>query len=51
MAPPTIQKFESEEQVAVALAIYILHLSAKYIAANGTFSVALSGGTLIDTLR
>ncbi|XP_076933704.1 putative 6-phosphogluconolactonase 4, chloroplastic [Bidens hawaiensis] len=51
MAPPTIQKFEYEEQVAVALAIYILHLSAKYIAANGTFSVALSGGSLIDTLR
>ncbi|KAI3754320.1 hypothetical protein L1987_54102 [Smallanthus sonchifolius] len=51
MAPPSIQKFESEEQVAVALAIYILHLSAKFIAANGTFSVVLSGGTLIDTLR
>ncbi|KAK9076735.1 hypothetical protein SSX86_005069 [Deinandra increscens subsp. villosa] len=52
MAPPTtIHKFESEEQVAVALAIYILHLSVKSIAANGTFSVVLSGGTLIHTLR
>ncbi|KAK1437480.1 hypothetical protein QVD17_03271 [Tagetes erecta] len=51
MAPPTVHKFETEEQVAVALAIYILHLSAKSIAANGTFSVVLSGGTLINTLR
>ncbi|KVI01317.1 6-phosphogluconolactonase, DevB-type [Cynara cardunculus var. scolymus] len=53
MAPPTplIQTFETEEQVAVALAIYILHLSAKFIADNGSFSVVLSGGTLIDTLR
>ncbi|KAM0037046.1 putative 6-phosphogluconolactonase [Helianthus debilis subsp. tardiflorus] len=51
MALPTVQKFESEEQVAVALAIYIFHLSAKYIAANGSFSVVLSGGSLIDTLR
>ncbi|KAI3701500.1 hypothetical protein L6452_26627 [Arctium lappa] len=53
MAPPTpiIQTFETEEQVAVALAVYILHLSAKFIAANGSFSVVLSGGTLIDTLR
>ncbi|KAK1437478.1 hypothetical protein QVD17_03269 [Tagetes erecta] len=51
MAPPTIHKFESEEQVAIALAIYILHLSAKSIASKGSFSVALSGGTLINTLR
>lgn len=51
MAPPTIQKFESEEQVAIALAIYIFHLSAKFIAENGSFSVVLSGGSLIHTLR
>ncbi|CAH1449092.1 unnamed protein product [Lactuca virosa] len=53
MAPPTpnIQTFETEDQVAIALAVYILHLSAKFIAANGSFSVVLSGGSLIDTLR
>ncbi|KAI3709445.1 hypothetical protein L2E82_39207 [Cichorium intybus] len=53
MAPPSpsIQTFETEDQVAVALAVYILHLSARFIAANGSFSVVLSGGTLIDTLR
>ncbi|XP_071729527.1 probable 6-phosphogluconolactonase 4, chloroplastic [Rutidosis leptorrhynchoides] len=51
MAPPSIQKFESEEQVAIALAIYIFHLSAKFISEKGSFSVVLSGGSLIDTLR
>ncbi|KAM0037042.1 putative 6-phosphogluconolactonase [Helianthus debilis subsp. tardiflorus] len=51
MAPTTVRKFESEEQVSVALASYIHHLSAKFITASGTFSVVLSGGTLIDTLR
>ncbi|GJR92442.1 probable 6-phosphogluconolactonase 4, chloroplastic [Tanacetum coccineum] len=51
MAPPTVQIFESEEQVAVALAVYILHLSAQFIADKGSFSVVLSSGPLIDTLR
>nr|GEW54208.1 probable 6-phosphogluconolactonase 4, chloroplastic [Tanacetum cinerariifolium] len=51
MAPPTVQIFESEEQVTVALAVYILHLSAQFIAEKGSFSVVLSSGPLIDTLR
>ncbi|KAK9076736.1 hypothetical protein SSX86_005070 [Deinandra increscens subsp. villosa] len=53
MAPhtTTIHKLKSEEQVAIALAAHIYHLSNKFIAANGSFSVVLSGGTLIDTLR
>lgn len=51
MAPLTIQKLETEEHVAVALAKYITDLSAKFIDAHGSFSVVLSGGTLIDTLK
>lgn len=51
MAQPNVLKFETEEHVAVALAKYTADLSAKFIAANGSFSVVLSGGTLIDTMR
>ncbi|KAI3735453.1 hypothetical protein L6452_14951 [Arctium lappa] len=46
-----VLKFHSEEDVAVSLAKYIADLSAKFIKENGCFSVVLSGGTLIDTLR
>ncbi|KAI7750328.1 hypothetical protein M8C21_021665 [Ambrosia artemisiifolia] len=45
-----VHKLESEEDVAVALASYIYKLSGKFTA-SGTFSVVLSGGTLINTLR
>nr|GEW54205.1 hypothetical protein [Tanacetum cinerariifolium] len=48
---PHIKKFETEDDVAVALANYIYHLSAKFIARHGSFSVVLSGGTFIDTMR
>ncbi|PWA97140.1 6-phosphogluconolactonase 4 [Artemisia annua] len=51
MGKVNILKFHSEEDVAVALAKYIADLSAKFIKENGSFSVVLSGGTLIDTLR
>ncbi|MFS7917168.1 putative 6-phosphogluconolactonase [Helianthus anomalus] len=51
MSQPVIHKLETESHVADALATYIADLSAKFIAANGSFSVVLSGGTLIDTLR
>ncbi|KAD4180159.1 hypothetical protein R6Q59_023586 [Mikania micrantha] len=51
MAQPVIHKLEAESHVAIALATYIADLSAKFIAAKGSFSVVLSGGTLIDTLR
>ncbi|KAK6155499.1 hypothetical protein DH2020_009747 [Rehmannia glutinosa] len=44
-------KFDTEEDVAVALAKYTADLSEKYINEKGSFSVVLSGGTLIDTLR
>ncbi|XP_051143764.1 probable 6-phosphogluconolactonase 4, chloroplastic [Andrographis paniculata] len=46
-----VMKFDSEEDVAVALAKYTADLSQKYIKEKGSFSVVLSGGTLIDTLR
>ncbi|XP_076933703.1 putative 6-phosphogluconolactonase 4, chloroplastic [Bidens hawaiensis] len=51
MAQPIIHKLEAESHVADALASYIADLSVKFIAANGSFSVVLSGGSLIDTLR
>lgn len=46
-----VLKFDSEEDVAVALAKYTADLSEKFINEKGSFSVVLSGGTLIDTLR
>ncbi|KAG8381087.1 hypothetical protein BUALT_Bualt06G0085800 [Buddleja alternifolia] len=50
-ATKNVLKFDSEEDVAVALAKYTAELSEKYIKEKGSFSVVLSGGTLIDTLR
>ncbi|KAL0321601.1 UNVERIFIED_CONTAM: 6-phosphogluconolactonase 3, chloroplastic [Sesamum calycinum] len=47
----TIRKLDSEEDVAVALAKYTTNLSDRYIKEKGSFSVVLSGGTLIHTLR
>ncbi|KAI3495941.1 hypothetical protein L1887_38289 [Cichorium endivia] len=49
--PINIVRRFSEEEVAVALADYISRRSTKYIADYGSFSVVLSGGTLIHTLR
>ncbi|CAI9781826.1 unnamed protein product [Fraxinus pennsylvanica] len=46
-----VRKFQSEEDVAKALAKYVVKLSEKYIIEKGYFSVVLSGGTLIHTLR
>lgn len=46
-----IVKLDKEEDVAVALAKYTAHLSDKFIKQKGSFSVVLSGGTLIDTMR
>ena len=46
-----VLKFDSERDVAVALAKYTADLSAKFVKEKGSFSVVLSGGTLIDTLR
>ncbi|PSR95385.1 6-phosphogluconolactonase [Actinidia chinensis var. chinensis] len=43
--------FDCEEDVAVALAKYIADLSDKCAKEKGVFSVVLSGGSLIDTMR
>ncbi|KAL8223141.1 hypothetical protein R6Q57_020540 [Mikania cordata] len=48
---PNILRFQSEETTAIALANYIADLSAKSVAAHGSFSVVISGGTLFDTTR
>ncbi|KAK3042003.1 hypothetical protein RJ639_001705 [Escallonia herrerae] len=48
---PAVHKLISEEDVAVALAKYIADLSDKSVKGKGSFSVALSGGSLIHTLR
>lgn len=47
----TILKFDSEEDVGIALAKYTAHLSEKFIKEKGSFSVVLSGGSLIYTMR
>lgn len=46
-----VLKFDSEEDVAAALAKYTADLSEKFVKEKGSFSVVLSGGTLIDTMR
>lgn len=46
-----VLKFHSEEDVAVALANYTADLSKKHIREKVSFSVVLSRGTLIDTMR
>jgi len=43
--------FHDEEKVAVDLAKYIADLSAKFIREKNSFSVVLSGGSMIDTMR
>ncbi|KAL6508275.1 hypothetical protein OROHE_021817 [Orobanche hederae] len=48
---PKVLKFDTEEDVAVAVAKYTADLSEEYIKEKASFSVVLSGGTLIDTLR
>lgn len=48
---PSICKFETEEDVAVGLATYISNLSDKFIKDKDSFTVVLSGGSLISTMR
>lgn len=47
----SVLKFDSEDDVAVALAKYTADLSAKFIGLKNSFTVVLSGGSLIDTMR
>lgn len=46
-----VEVFDAEEDVAVALAKYIARLSDVHTKGKGVFTVVLSGGTLIDTMR
>lgn len=46
-----VQVFDSEEDLAVSLAKYTADLSHKYAKERGAFSVVLSGGSLIKSLR
>lgn len=46
-----VQVFDSEEGLAVALAEYVSQLSDQYAKERGAFTVALSGGSLIKSLR
>lgn len=46
-----IKVFDSEEDLAVSLAKYIANLSDKFAKERGAFTVALSGGSLIKSLR
>ncbi|KAK4431283.1 putative 6-phosphogluconolactonase 4, chloroplastic [Sesamum alatum] len=48
---PNVIILTTEEDVAESLALYVSQLSAKTIEEKGSFSVVLSGGTMIDTLR
>lgn len=46
-----VEVFDSEEDLAVSLAKYTADLSDKFAKERGSFSVVLSGGSLIKSLR
>ena len=46
-----IKVFDSEEDLAVSLAKYIANLLDKFTTERGALTVALSGGSLIKSLR
>ncbi|TVU04683.1 hypothetical protein EJB05_47813 [Eragrostis curvula] len=43
--------FDAEEDLVASLADYVAELSAKFTAERGAFTVVLSGGSLVKTLR
>ncbi|CDP05009.1 unnamed protein product [Coffea canephora] len=45
------QVFESEEDLAVDLAGYVAHLSDQFAKTRGAFTLVLSGGSLVKSLR
>lgn len=56
MATPSTDKknvevFDTEEDQAVSLAKYTANLSNQFCKERGAFSVVLSGGSLINSLR
>ncbi|KAL6132241.1 hypothetical protein ACLB2K_070612 [Fragaria x ananassa] len=46
-----VEVFDSEEQLAVELAKYTADLSEKFAKERGAFTVVLSGGSLINSMR
>ncbi|KAJ8760819.1 hypothetical protein K2173_021857 [Erythroxylum novogranatense] len=46
-----VEVFDAEEDLATSLANYVVDLSAKFVKQRGAFSIALSGGSLIQSLR
>lgn len=48
---PNVNIFDSEEQVAIELAKFTANLSEKFIKERGAFTVVVSGGSLIKSLR
>ncbi|CAM8924932.1 unnamed protein product [Rhodiola kirilowii] len=46
-----VEVFESEEELAVELAKYTAALSEKFVKERGAFTVVVSGGSLIKSLR
>lgn len=46
-----LQVFDSEEELAVSLAKYTADLSDKFAKERGAFTVVVSGGSLIKSLR
>lgn len=46
-----VEVFNSEEELAVSLAKYTADLSSKFVGERGAFTVVVSGGSLIKSLR
>lgn len=46
-----VEIFDTEENLAAELAKYTSHLSDKYCKERGAFTVVVSGGSLIKSLR
>jgi hypothetical protein len=46
-----VEVFDTEEEVAVSLAKYIADLSDKFCKEREVFTIVLSGGSLIESLR
>lgn len=46
-----VEVFDSEEELAVSLANYTADLSRKFVGERGAFTVVVSGGSLIKSLR
>jgi 6-phosphogluconolactonase len=46
-----VEVFDTEEVLAVSLAKYVADLSDKFCKEKGAFTIVLSGGSLIESLR